>query len=147
MVCCCYYSYDMILRVRIYMPHSSAVVVLTRVYVASPRHTRQLRAVALSPEEATPIWYCSVHTAAAAASCKRRAGLTRNSCSFKMQSDTYRRTFHDTPCSLFVGHPGEGKHTLIKSKQCDTQPTADLIMRHVTHQGNSRRFETKHVTG
>ena len=35
---CCYYSYDMVPRVKNYMPHSSAVVVLTRVYVASPRH-------------------------------------------------------------------------------------------------------------
>ena len=34
---------------------------------------------------------CSAHTAAVA-SCERRAGLTRTSCSFKNESDTYRRT-------------------------------------------------------
>ena len=112
-------------RVRIYMPQKSAVVALTRVYVASPRHTRQLRAVALSPE-ATSIWCCSVHAGAVVASCERRAGLTRTSCSFKKQSDTYRRTSHGSPCSRFVGHPGVGKHTLIKSKHCDTKQTAGL---------------------
>ena len=87
-------------RVRVYMLQSSAVVVLTRVYVANPRHTRQLLAVALSPEEVTSIWCCSVH-AAAVASCERRAGLTPTACSFKKQSDTYRRSSHDSPCSLF----------------------------------------------
>ena len=71
-----YYSYDMIPRVRIYMLRSSAVVVLTRVYVATPRHTRQLRAVALSIEGATSIWCCSVHVAAVT-SCERWAGPTR----------------------------------------------------------------------
>ena len=44
-----------------------------------------------------------MHTAAAA-SCKRRAGLTCTSCSFKRQSDTYRRTSHDIPCSLSFCH-------------------------------------------
>ena len=38
-----YYSF---VRLSIHMPHSSAVVVLTRVYVASPRRACQLRAVA-----------------------------------------------------------------------------------------------------
>ena len=49
---CCYYSYDMTHRQTIYMPYTSAVVVLSRVYDGSPRHTRKLRAVALSPEKA-----------------------------------------------------------------------------------------------
>ena len=112
-------------RVRIYMPHGSAVVVLTRVYVGSLRHTRQLRAVALSPEEATSIWCCSLHTAAVVARCERRAGLTRSPCSFKNKATrTDVHISHDTPCSLFVGHPGVGKHTLTRSKQCDTKPTA-----------------------
>ena len=83
------------------MPHSSAIAVLTRVYVASPRHSRQLRAVALSPEEATSIWCCSVHTAAGA-TCERRAGLARTSCSFKKQSDTYRRTYHAFPAPFLL---------------------------------------------
>ena len=52
--------------------------------------------------------------------------------SFKKQSDTYRRASHDTPCSLFVGHPGVGNHTLIKSSHCVTKPTAGQIVRHVT---------------
>ena len=52
--------------------------------------------------------------------------------SFKKQSDTYRRASHDTPCSLFVGHPGVGKHTLIKPSPCDTKPAASQMVRHVT---------------
>ena len=105
----------MIPRVGIYTPHSSAVVVPTRVSVASTRHTRHLRAAALSPQEATHTWCCALHTADVW-SCERRAGLIRTSYSFIKQSDTHRRTSHDTPCSLFVGHPGVGKHTIIKCK-------------------------------
>ena len=90
------------------MSHTSAVVVLTRVHVASPRHTRQLRAVALSPEEATPNWCCSVHTAAVAR-CERRAGLYRTSCPFKKQSDTYRRTM--IPPAPFFFWPSRRRKT------------------------------------
>ena len=32
----------------------------------------------------------------------------------RLKSDTYRRTRHNAPRSLFVGHPAVGNHTFIK---------------------------------
>ena len=127
LICCCfYYSFGMIPRVRIYMPHSSAVVLQTPVYVAGPRRSRQLRAVAWSTEEFTSTRCRCVYTAAVT-SCGRRAMHTRTSCSFKKQSDTYRRSSHDSPCSLFVGHLGVRKHILIETKHFDTKPAGPTV--------------------
>ena len=39
---------------------------------------------------------------------------------------------YDTPCSLFVDHPGVGNQTLMKSSHCGTKPAAGQIVRHVT---------------
>ena len=40
----------------------------------------------------------------------------------RSKGDTYRRASHDTPCSLFVGHPGVGKHTSINLKCMRHEP-------------------------
>ena len=81
---------------------ASAVVVLTRVYVASPHHT--LSAACSSFDYRLP-----PYGVAAVACYERRAGLTRISCSLKNQRHILTYLYCDTPCSIFVGYPGVRK--------------------------------------
>ena len=89
-------------------------------YTASPRHIRQLRAVALSPPSASGVALCTLLLRAASG----ESGLPRST------SDTYRPTSHDTPCSFCW--PSRRRKTYFNqvkthatrsdggSKQCDT---------------------------
>ena len=95
-------------------------------YVANACHTRQLHAVVCHHHRLPPSDSSGAPCTLLLRAASDRPGLPRS------KSGPYRRTSHDTPWSLFVGHPGVEKLTLIKSNHCDTKPTAGQIVRHVT---------------
>ena len=73
MLCCCYYSCHTSSYSLPVAQLTWPLSFVTLAYIASPRHTRQLRAVALSPREVTRYVHLWLHTAAG--SCERRTGL------------------------------------------------------------------------
>ena len=100
-----YYSF---VRLSIHMPHSSAVVVLTRVYVASPRHTLLSAACGsfdyrrLPPPGVAPCILLLLRAVSGG------PGLLLPPDRSKIKAqERYLPTYLycDTPCSSFVGHP------------------------------------------
>ena len=101
-----------------YLPHVADAIgprFPTLEHTASPRVTLVSCFQLLSPLEAASIWCCSVHTDC----CERRTdgrGLPR-----PKKRDASTNLSRDTPCSLFVVHPGVQKKT--PSKEAKTRAT------------------------
>ena len=109
--------------VEMYLLHSSCrdhrAFSLWCVCVASPHNTGQLRCGSFTTtrERIPP---SLVLVSPGTLLLRAASGVPRS----RSKSDTYRRTCHIAPCSLFFCHSGVGNNTFIKSKQCDTKPTA-----------------------
>ena len=114
-VCCCYTTRVIARVAGMYLLHSSScrnhrAFLLWCVCVASPHHTRHLRCGSFTTtREGLPPSLVSVSPGTLLL--RAASGWPGSP---RSNSDTYRRTCHNAPWSLCVGHPGAGNHTFIK---------------------------------
>ena len=125
----------MVPRVKNYMPHSSAVVVLTRVYVASPRHiTLSAACGSFDYRRLPPSSVVAPRTLVLLRAARGGPGLLvppARSKSKAKRTDV-PGTPYDTPCSLFCW-PSRRQEIILSSSKttCDTNRRRVKIVRHV----------------